>query len=279
MLEQFLKWPKLIWASIYEKIAEKAKKANTSVKEYLGDESNIEHISSVVYEGIPFFFKFSLKADSFNEKFKKHFTAFRDKMYSYDDEINAKETFKERLDSIKDYNQWLGLKGAMSVEEIRKKVNNMKIQLEEKEKIFNERMNTPENSTKIFNSQDYPNGISPEEVLEKIEAMEVTNKTETKVEQSTRAKLLKDWAESQKILAERAASISNPEELSKMTCFTSDMSEEEIRDKFMNMVSESRAKVILKEKPVRTRKAKVAVEKTAKAVTAKAQRKKKTEDA
>ncbi len=241
MLEQFLKWPKLIWSTIYEKISEKAKKANTSVKDYLGDEANIYHISSVVYEGIPFFFKFSLKADSFNEKFKKHFTAFRDKMYSYDDEVNAE-----------------------------------KKEMEQAQAVFKERALNPEDSIEVFNSKDYPNGISTEEVHAKINAMVEQAKNEKK-EESTRAKLLKEWEESQKIIAERAASIDNPEELAKMTHFTSDMSEEEILEKFLNVVSESRAKnkAPIKKKPAKAKTTKVVTEKP-KAV--RTPRKKKTEE-
>jgi hypothetical protein len=183
MLEQFLKWPKLIWSSLYEKIAEAAKKTNTSVKDYLGNESNIDYISKVVYEGIPFFFKFSLKPDAFDAKFKKHFTAFRDKMYSYDDEVNAK----------KDSTQEMPLPQSWS--EVKESFDEIDSQIKQKEY-----------------------GI--------------------------RVKLLQEWKEAQRILQERAKAIHDPKQLANMPAFTSDMSTEEIRNKFFAMVNEAREKRI-----------------------------------
>lgn len=262
MLEQFLKWPKLVLSSVYEKIAEQATKANTNVKEYLGNDSNIEHISAVVYDAIPFFLKFSLKPETFNTKFQTHFKVFRDKMYSYDDELNAdknkeqkahvlkdweeaQQIFQARADSINDDESLVVLKGSMSAKEIREKVNSMKIQAHKEQKFkeaYQERIDTPENSVEIFNSKDYPNGISAEEVLAKIDAM-VPNQNKV-----TRTTMLKDFKEQNAIFKKQKSS----------TKFISDMSHEEIREKFLNLVSEARNNSVQK-KPVRARRVKAKI--------------------
>jgi hypothetical protein len=204
MLEQFLKWPKLVFSAVYEKIAAQANKTNTSFKSYLGNDANIEYISSVVYEGIPFFLKFGLKPESFNTKFKKHITAFRDKMYSYDDEINAEKNLKTEMPLPQ---------GWTEVKEVFKDID-----------------------TQIQNTDT------------KVEETKIEAVAPTESEETTRAKLLKEWKETQEIIWERAKSSNNPEELEKMKTFTSDMSKEEMREQFYKMVAEARARVNAPEK-------------------------------
>jgi hypothetical protein len=270
MLEQFLKWPKLVFSAIYEKIAAQASKTNTSFKSYLGDDKNIEYISSVVYEGIPFFLKFGLKPDSFNAKFKKHITAFRDKMYSYDDELNAdkvksEQAFEARAtnpeNTVEAFNSKDYPNGA-SPQEVHENLNAMMEQAqvvkdwEKAQEIFKKRIETPEDSMVIYDLKDYPNGISPEEVLEKIEAV-VQDKLKPE-EVSTRAKLLRNYHEQTEFLKERIESLNDPEQVANMASFTSDMSKEEMREKFYQMVAEARAKVNAseKKKTVRTKRVK-----------------------
>lgn len=237
MLGQFLKWPKLVFSAVYEKIAAQANKTNTSFKSYLGDDANIDYISNVVYEGIPFFLKFGLKPESFNTKFKKHITAFRDKMYSYDDELNADKVKAEQAQELKD--------------------------LEKAQEVFKERSETLENSVEIFNTKDYPNGISPQEVLDQINTM-VPQVQQEAEELTTRAKLLKDFYAQQAMFEERVKSLNAPEQAN-MPSFTSDMSKEEMREQFYKMVAEARARVNApeKKKTVRVKRVKTDSQKAA----------------
>lgn len=91
----FLKWPKMIVETVYEKIATQASNANTTVKEFVGKDENIAHISLVVYDVLPLAFKLGLRYDKFHEGFAKNFKLFRSKIYSYEDEMKAKESAKQ----------------------------------------------------------------------------------------------------------------------------------------------------------------------------------------
>ncbi len=91
MLFNYLKWPKLIIAAIYEKLSETAKKTNTTVKSFLGDEKNIEHISLVIYDILPLAIKLGYRYEQFKEQFTKHFSSIRNKIYSYEEELQAQK--------------------------------------------------------------------------------------------------------------------------------------------------------------------------------------------
>lgn len=89
MLFSYIKWPKLIIAAIYEKLSETAKKTNTTVKSFLGDDKNIEHISLVIYDILPLAIKLGYRYEQFKEQFTKHFSSIRNKIYSYEEELQA----------------------------------------------------------------------------------------------------------------------------------------------------------------------------------------------
>jgi hypothetical protein len=195
MLKSFIKWPQLVLSAVYEKIAEQAKKANTSVKNFLGDDTNIDHISLVVYDVLPLAIKLGLRFDKFNKSFHEHFKTFRDKIYSYE------ESLKKENSEVKD--------------------------MEESQSAFKSRLEDFGNAVEAFNSKNYPNGVSPKEVHAKINEMMEQAKKETSSNGTTMAKMLKDFQEK---------SANNTKDLAN----TSDMSKEEIREKFINMVSEGR---------------------------------------
>lgn len=88
MLFSCFKWTKIIIAAVYETISEKAKAANVTVKQYIGDEKNIDHISLVIYDVLPLAIKLGYRYDNFSLWFKKHFKSFRDKIYTYDEEVH-----------------------------------------------------------------------------------------------------------------------------------------------------------------------------------------------
>ena len=85
MIPLLLKLPKAIISAIYEKISESATKANMTVKDFLGKDENISHISLVVYDILPLVFKLGLRYDSFNSKFHTYFKHFRDFIYKYEE--------------------------------------------------------------------------------------------------------------------------------------------------------------------------------------------------
>lgn len=87
MINKIFKWPKLLISAVYDNISIAAKKANTTVKGYLGDDKNIYHISLVVYDLLPLAFKIGFRHELFNNQFHKHFKSFRNKIYSYDEEV------------------------------------------------------------------------------------------------------------------------------------------------------------------------------------------------
>lgn len=90
MINKIFKWPKLLISAVYDNISVVAKKANTTVKGYLGDDKNIDHISLVVYDLLPLAFKIGFRHELFNNQFHKHFKSFRNKIYSYDEEVKNK---------------------------------------------------------------------------------------------------------------------------------------------------------------------------------------------
>lgn len=95
MFQSFIKWPKIILSAVYEKISEKANNGNTSLKKYIGNDENIDHISAVVYDILPFAVKIGLRFEDFNKKFHLQFKTFRDKIYSYENELQKDKQEKE----------------------------------------------------------------------------------------------------------------------------------------------------------------------------------------
>lgn len=73
----------------YGKIKEKANCANMSLKEYVGDDENIAHISLVFYDILPLGMKLGLRYERFHKEFAAKFKTIRSWIYKYDDEQNA----------------------------------------------------------------------------------------------------------------------------------------------------------------------------------------------
>ena len=307
MLGQFLKWPKLVFSAVYEKIAAQANKTNTSFKSYLGDDANIEYISSVVYEGIPFFLKFGLKPESFNAKFKKHITSFRDKMYSYDDEVNAEKNVKTEMPLPQG---WTEVKEAFSeidtqIQNTDPKIEETKIEeavpteseettrakllkeCQEYQELIGERAKSSNNPEELAKMKTFTSDMSKEEIREQFykmvaEARARVNAPEKK--KAVRVKRVKTDSqkaaeEAHNIIMERAQSIpKDPKDMSTWTRVSSDMSREEVIAKLLG-VSVEEAKKLDKENPEVTKAKPASKSKaTTKKVAAKTTRKKKVEE-
>lgn len=67
---------------VVEKISVKAKASGKSFKEYVQEDANVAHISSVVYDALPFPVRMALKSEKFNSTFIKNFTFIREKLFS-----------------------------------------------------------------------------------------------------------------------------------------------------------------------------------------------------
>lgn len=72
----------------YVKIKEKAASANMSLKDYVGNDENIGHISIVFYDVLPLAFKLGLRYEKFHSEFSKKFKTIRSLIYKHDAEQN-----------------------------------------------------------------------------------------------------------------------------------------------------------------------------------------------
>lgn len=81
----------------YAKLKEKAQAANMTLKEYVGNEENIGHISLVFYDILPLTFKLGLRYEKFHEEFALRFKTIRNWIYKYDDEQTASAESKSEV--------------------------------------------------------------------------------------------------------------------------------------------------------------------------------------
>lgn len=83
----------------YGKIREKAGAANMTLKEYVGNEDNIGHISLVFYDVLPLALKLGLRYEKFHDEFASKFKTIRSWIYKYD------EQNKEKIQDIAPVNE------------------------------------------------------------------------------------------------------------------------------------------------------------------------------
>lgn len=105
----YLNIPKVFIVAIYEKVTEKANQAGITVKTYLHDEKNIEHISLVVYDLLPLTLKLGLRYEKFHDKFLHYFKKLRNELFLYDENKNEEKT-EIKLDKLEKHKTVVSIK-------------------------------------------------------------------------------------------------------------------------------------------------------------------------
>jgi hypothetical protein len=164
MINKIFKWPKLLISAVYDNISIAAKKANTTVKGYLGDDKNINHISLVVYDLLPLAFKIGFRHELFNNQFHKHFKSFRNKIYSYDEEVRNQSELMTTEEIVAKVGE---IQTSQIEEEIKKPVRVRKAKIVKEQELLNSEENKPVVKKTVRKTKPKVDAIKTENTIEK----------------------------------------------------------------------------------------------------------------